>query len=94
MSEQCWHEPNCESTDTIKCTVGYHDDNGQWVEDVFYYCADHAADHGFCFSCGLFCAGIESFDFIHPGLCDNCFDEIRANEAVYDEEMEHFHYSY
>ena len=96
VAEQCFHEPNCESTDTLKCTVGYHDDNGQWAEDVFWYCHDHAADNGFCYCCGLFCAGIESFSFGRlPGLCDNCRDEIEANEARDAEtEMDYYPYPY
>jgi len=27
---------------------------------------------GFCCICGIFSASIESFDFMHPGCCDNC----------------------
>lgn len=38
-----------------------------------WYCAQHAHAHGFCWSCGQFWAGVESFDFGNPTqLCDNC----------------------
>jgi hypothetical protein len=44
-------------------------------------------DGSFCLSCGHFCSGIESFEFIHPGYCDNCWDEIEdANRWDFDEE--------
>lgn len=69
----CEHE-GCESTDTIRCINLYHpDDPENW------YCPEHAAEEGFCSCCGIFSAGIESFDFIHPGLCDNCYDQIEAD---------------
>lgn len=35
-------------------------------------------DGSFCYGCGQFCAGMESFDFHHPGYCDTCWDEIEA----------------
>jgi len=41
-----------------------------------YYCSDHAGDKGYCWSCGEFCSGLESFDFGSPRhLCDKCRDE-------------------
>lgn len=49
------------------------------------------ADGSFCFGCGEFCAGITSFDFIHPGYCDNCWDEIQS-EAGWDEEDDGTYY--
>ena len=44
-------------------------------------------DGSFCLSCGQFCAGMESFDFHHPGYCDTCWDEIEES-AEWDEEEE------
>jgi len=35
------------------------------------YCTTHAFRNGFCKGCGMFWAGIESFDF-GSGYCDNC----------------------
>lgn len=53
-----------------------------------WYCSDHAYEHGFCSSCGLFQAGIESFDFMNPaGVCANCRDLIESEtEDWYDED--------
>lgn len=45
------------------------------------------ADGSYCLSCGCFCSGIESFDFIHPGYCDNCWYEIESS-IRWDEEEE------
>jgi hypothetical protein len=43
------------------------------------------ADGSFCLGCGEFCAGMTSFDFIHPGFCDNCWDEIESDDWDADE---------
>jgi hypothetical protein len=45
-------------------------------------------DGSFCKSCGCFCSGIESFDFIHPGYCDNCIDEMEQDDFWGDEDNE------
>ena len=56
-------------------------EQGGSVECVFpddtldgFYCTEHASKAGFCWACGLFWAGIESFDFDPHKLCDNCRD--------------------
>lgn len=49
-------------------------------------CAVHAGRAGYCRSCGDFWGGIESFEFLHPGLCDNCDDQIRADFGTDDRE--------
>lgn len=50
-------------------------------DEMERYCHEHVTEKGFCY-CGIFCAGIESFDFgRYRGFCDNCADEIKANEA-------------
>ena len=84
-SKRCW-QPGCPSTDTIKCQAHYLDDDGEWHTDKSRYCHDHAKDNGFCSCCGIFSAGVESYDFIHPGLCDNCYDEIQAEMSWESEE--------
>ena len=38
-----------------------------------HYCPAHAAANGFCWRCGQFGAGLETFEFLHPGTCDNCW---------------------
>lgn len=34
----------------------------------------------FCFGCGVFSSGTEGFDIIHPGYCDNCWDEFDSED--------------
>ncbi len=38
-------------------------------------CVDHCTDEGYCWGCGYFCAGLESFDFNPRGLCSECRDD-------------------
>src|ERR1044071_9962119 len=45
-------------------------------------------DGSFCLSCAQFCAGLESFDFHHPGWCDTCWDEIESSTRWDEEENE------
>jgi hypothetical protein len=51
---------------------------------IFIYCHEHAEKEGFCSICGDFWGGIESFEFWHPGICDNCWDEIQSNREEPD----------
>lgn len=52
-----------------------------------YLCPQCLKDDGsFCLSCGAFCSGMTSFDFVHPGYCDSCWDEIEADNRDYEEE--------
>jgi len=69
----------CGKRPTIHCQI---DANGT-VED-FYYCQEHCHVEGFCYGCGRFFAGIESFDFAEEqggikGLCGDCEDQFRAD---------------
>lgn len=61
-----------------------------WVDLTEYYCAEHCHDNGFCFNCGGFWAGAESFDF-GPGWCSNCASEFEETEYE-DEEYWGQHY--
>lgn len=45
-----------------------------WYKETYYYCASHCQKNGFCYGCGEFWAGSESFDF-GPGYCSNCAGE-------------------
>lgn len=58
------------------------DDEGQ---GSFVYCGTHAFPNGFCTACGQFWGGIESFEFLHPGLCDNCHSEMENEMADEDD---------
>lgn len=53
-----------------------------------YACWDHAHDMGYCFMCGQFWGGVESFDF-GGGLCEHCKHEMNADsdesEDCYDD---------
>lgn len=70
MENGCWkrHATACFLPDYDNL----NDDDGK---PDYYYCGKHASRF-FCRICGQFWAGIESFDFMHPGLCDNCYDQI------------------
>lgn len=86
-SKRCCNQ-GCENKG-IKCLITGPLIDGE--DERFRYCSEHAAENGFCYSCGIFCAGIESFDFgQYPGLCDNCIYEVRHNDSWddYAEEMD------
>lgn len=76
----CKH-PGCDATGFECCVLTGTDDD----PPVEYYCTDHAMQHGFCTVCGVFSAGMETFEFIHPGVCDTCDDELRAENDELDE---------
>lgn len=64
----------CRSKYIIECCLD------PWERPIAYLCSTHARRQGFCGGCGLFCAGITSFDFGEPpGFCDNCQAEIRSD---------------
>lgn len=59
-----------------------------------YLCRNHVEDSGFCWGCGLFWGGVESFDFSRTGLCENCeieFDD-DWDEDDYDYEYDDYNY--
>lgn len=74
----CEHE-GCTETG-IPCYLNWIDE-----EPNGWYCPDHAHENGFCPGCGLFSAGIESFDFSQSGLCENCQDELESEMYEPDE---------
>jgi len=54
-----------------------------------YLCAAHQIVRGFCSCCGNFSAGQDGFDFVHPGLCDICHDQIKSEvDDIGDEDFE------
>lgn len=84
-------QPLCESEDAIECRVLYANEDG--TDMVEHYCPEHAEQNGYCWGCGLFCAGIERFDFAESyggikGLCENCEDEVKADMGEYDDHDE------
>ncbi len=48
-------------------------------------CWDHARDGGYCPGCGLFWAGVESFDFSRSGLCEQCRIQREADDYDYEQ---------
>lgn len=77
IEKVCEHE-GCGSSDPIICTI-----DGE-VHQLL--CGYHAAEYGFCSGCGVFSAGITSFDFHHPGLCDNCHDQLSSDFDFEDDD--------
>lgn len=67
----------CRSLDVLECRLY------AWEKAHDYACSAHAVELGFCGACGLFCGGMESFDFggfgRQRGYCDNCWDEIMSD---------------
>jgi hypothetical protein len=64
-------EPRCDNPGHACFLPGSQEPDGG-------YCSEHAFAHGFCKGCGDFWGGVESFEFINNGWCDNCraeFDE-------------------
>lgn len=74
----------CDSMDAIDCTVWDETQPDGYLHTPL--CADHAKEEGHCMGCGNFCAGIASYNFHHPGWCDNCWDEITSDEGYEDED--------
>lgn len=72
---KCEH-PGCDKTENLTRCILYGYLSGEQDEES-YYCVDHCQENGFCFSCGQFWSGIESFDF-GSGLCENCQDELES----------------
>jgi hypothetical protein len=76
-------EDNCNSNGTVACWLP---DDKDCQEITNYYCEKHAAENGYCYLCGEFWAGIESFDIVHPGLCDTCYDDL--NQTFNNDDIE------
>jgi len=65
---------------TNACDIDGEGPNGYW-------CPEHSQEAGFCYLCGLFWGGIESFEFGN-GLCDNCRDSGDYDDCSYFDEVE------
>lgn len=61
----------------------------EWV------CGEHSHAAGYCWGCGQFQAGIESFDFSKSGLCGYCDHQWKTEAGEYDsDEDEPDYYPY
>lgn len=97
---RCWQEryvicqhPGCPR-EGVPCFLPDHgpddpDDPDEW------FCVDHAPEHGYCYVCGTFSAGMEAFDFPniyghYPGMCPGCSDETKAEMEMIDFEEDDY----
>ncbi len=65
---------------------------GQFEDEWNDYCVTHASQNGYCWGCGEFWAGCESFDFNRMQLCPNCRDDPDFREDWEDEDDEYADY--
>lgn len=72
----------CSLPDAIPCFLITSKNN----EPDEYLCSSCAEKEGYCSLCGWFSAGLDGFDFLHPGLCNNCHEQIY--DDYYDPEMD------
>ena len=70
---------NCFN-EAMECILYDHEHDR---EITFWYCPTHSQPNGFCWYCGQFWGGVESFDF--DGHCP-CCDAINGFEQEYFEE--------
>ena len=82
--------PGCYSRHVTECWIP--DDEPDEHRDLAfpdaYYCFEHAHYVGFCWMCGGFNGGIESFDFNRFGLCESCEMEADRDERKWDGDEE------
>ena len=78
---QCQHK-DCIKTNVIPCYLPSYQGPYDYIQADTWLCPEHCQVEGFCWGCGQFWAGIESFDFSPTGLCENCKEE---DSAVMDE---------
>ncbi len=55
-------------------------------------CVEHCVNEGYCWGCGRFSAGLESFDFNPRGLCSECKDDPDLNDDVVDDASTAFYW--
>jgi len=81
-------EDGCWIRHTTACFMPDYDNPHDDGKPDYYYCSKHASRF-FCRICGQFWAGIESFNFMHSGLCDNCYDQIEHDfRDEYDDDYD------
>lgn len=85
------HNHQCEFIGCLETKASWYEyepDNGVWS------CSEHAEHFGFCYMCGNFWAGCESFDFSRiKGVCENCISEFDDDsEQDWDDSYDDFSY--
>lgn len=86
MMPKC-EEKDCNKTENLtECRI-YGDETVIEKDIIYHFCTDHAYKNGFCYICGDFFGGIESFEFNNPSqLCENCLDDLKCELGEYDDE--------
>lgn len=92
VPQPCEHE-GCQSTDTQLYTYLGFDEDGKDVSE--WLCIEHAIEAGFCYICGHFSAGMESYDFSQlEGVCGECVDMLRSETGEDDDYDDGFDFDY
>lgn len=55
---------------------------------VVFLCNEHAREFGYCWGCGHYWGGVESFDFgpgSKVGLCEECHSELTSDNSDEDD---------
>jgi hypothetical protein len=78
LTPKCWQK-DCENKGEPCILRGDSNES----DSIYWFCSEHSQRHGFCFGCGEFWGGTESFDF-GPGYCSNCASEFE--EEVYEDD--------
>lgn len=80
MTLRCDHD-GCNERARQWTITGYDD------PPTFDFCTTHAAEFGFCLSCGNFIGGTEDvFKTGRPGICFECFlQEAREMDRIFDD---------
>ena len=74
--QRCSHGSRSDKRDTVQCRLPYE----QAPDLITYFCVDHCVEEGYCYICGLFCTGVEAFNFSEvPGACSECAAELRED---------------
>jgi hypothetical protein len=86
-------EPGCWKREAMQCRLVVENEQTGKFEDQFdFYCVEHASKNGYCWGCGEFWSGCESFDFSLNGLCSNCKDD--PDLVGYEDDYDDGHLDY
>jgi len=72
----------------MQCHLTAYTDDYKPLGKVYWYCAEHCHEEGFCWVCGEFWGGVEAFEFSKSSLCENCRSELddESEPEEYEEE--------
>lgn len=80
----CQYE-GCRNAGRLRVIEGWARDPEPDEPDVEeWFCGEHAAEAGYCPSCGSFWGGVDSFE--RRGICDHCRE---PDEPAYDDGWDH-----